>query len=99
MRRGIIAALVAGAAGVTLGVMPVSGAFAATLPQHHQQSSDHWRGNNSRDRDSSRGNGHDSDHRNNAHWNDNGNWNHDSQGYGNNNGWDDGGSGNHHGGY
>ncbi|THA57268.1 hypothetical protein [Streptomyces sp. A1136] len=74
MRRGIIAAVVAGAAGATLGLMPVSGAFAATLPQHDQQCSDHWRGDNGRDCcDSSRWN----DHDNRPDWcrnDDNGNW-------------------------
>ncbi|MFD0265928.1 hypothetical protein ACFVGY_04930 [Streptomyces sp. NPDC127106] len=39
MRRGIIAAVVAGAAGVTLGLTPVSGAFAAGLPQTQTQPS------------------------------------------------------------
>ncbi|MEU6862068.1 hypothetical protein ABZ924_02130 [Streptomyces sp. NPDC046876] len=54
MRRGIISAVVAGAAGVTLGLMPVSGAFAAEHTQVPQSSStqvpqnyrwcDDWRG-------------------------------------------------------
>ncbi|WP_330299118.1 hypothetical protein [Streptomyces sp. NBC_00503] len=48
MRRGFVAAAVAGAAGITLGLMPLGSAFAATstspsgLPQTYQCSD--WRG-------------------------------------------------------
>ncbi|MFJ9645975.1 hypothetical protein ACWEPM_33490 [Streptomyces sp. NPDC004244] len=58
MRRGIIAAVVAGAAGVMLGLTPVSGAFAAGLsqtqpavqapqtnPNGNWNRCDDWRGN------------------------------------------------------
>ncbi|MCX4540762.1 hypothetical protein [Streptomyces sp. NBC_01565] len=44
MRRGIVVAAVAGAAGLALGLMPVSGAAAAGLPQTYR-CSDEWRGN------------------------------------------------------
>ncbi|MFE3993525.1 hypothetical protein ACFXPW_17825 [Streptomyces goshikiensis] len=44
MRRGIVVAAMAGAAGLALGLMPVSGAAAAGLPQHYR-CSDEWRGN------------------------------------------------------
>ncbi|MEW2417600.1 hypothetical protein AB0953_28315 [Streptomyces sp. NPDC046866] len=46
MRRGIIAAVVAGVAGATLGLMPVSSAFAAgptQVPQNNRWCDD-WRG-------------------------------------------------------
>src|SRR3954452_18939700 len=50
MRRVITATVVAGAAGVALGLMPVGGAFAAGLPQTQQNNSgwcsDDWRGGN-----------------------------------------------------
>ncbi|MFD8989877.1 hypothetical protein ACFVZ4_17685 [Streptomyces goshikiensis] len=44
MRRGIVVAAMAGAAGLALGLMPVSGAAAAGLPQNYR-CSDEWRGN------------------------------------------------------
>lgn len=49
MRRGFVAAAVAGAAGITLGLMPVSSAFASGLPQTYQCSD--WRGDNWRSAD------------------------------------------------
>ncbi|WP_330261582.1 hypothetical protein [Streptomyces sp. NBC_00539] len=99
MRRGIIAAVVAGAAGVTLGLMPVSGAFAAThtsLPQHSQQHSNYSRGHDSRDcGNSSRWNDDDSGNWRNAGWNhdhDNGYWNDDHGNWNDDNGnWNGGG--------
>lgn len=47
MRRGFVAAAVAGAAGITLGLMPVSSAFASSLPQTYRCSDyrgSDWRG-------------------------------------------------------
>lgn len=91
MRRGFVAAAVAGAAGITLGLMPVSSAFASGAPQTYRCSD--WRGDNWRGDgwwrdccDSSRGNrpswcwdnsnwNNDNDHWNNWH---NSNWSNDN---------------------
>lgn len=92
MRRGFVAAAVAGAAGITLGLMPVSSAFASGLPQTSRCSD--WRGDNWRGDgwwrhccDSSRGSDRPGwcwDHSNwdndNDHWNNswhNSSWNND----------------------
>ncbi|WP_243331520.1 hypothetical protein [Streptomyces sp. AP-93] len=87
MRRGFVAAAVAGAAGITIGLMPVSSAFASGLPQTYDRCSD-WRGNDWRGGDwwrdccdSSRGNDRPSwcwdDVRGWYHDSSHSNWNHD----------------------
>lgn len=93
MRRGFVAVAVAGAAGITLGLMPVSSAFASGLPQTYRCSDwrgDDWRGDHWwRCCDPARGNDRPSWCWDNSNWNDNwndgwnnGNWSNDS--------WNDG---------
>ncbi|MET3982607.1 hypothetical protein [Streptomyces sp. PvR034] len=86
MRRAIAPAIVAGAAGIVLGLAPLGSAVAAgppqTAPQTQPQTwwcSDNWRGQDWRTCcDPSRGDDRPSWCWDNSGWNHDGNWNHDS---------------------